>query len=248
MRFLRRPLSESLLFGLLLGVLFVAGCDSSEDSDPMPSATFDATITAAADGSTTPFSGDAQTTDLRSMSDGFIGGAVPLPISPPDSGFGMRPFPSEPPQGTAILLSSQASSLSGLGDGRILSFFLPGDDVTENTYDIIGAGGSIFTGVVPLTEDAQSVPTTAAYTEIEGSTFRSAFPSSGSVTVTRVTPDGIFGAFTLETELAVTFEIPTDPTSPTAFPDTSSFTPEPFAATIEGTFEARRVEPPDVSQ
>jgi len=245
MRVLRHPRSESLLFGLLLGVLIIAGCDSSGDSDPLPSATFEATITAANEGITS-FSGDAQTTDLSAMGDAFTGGAVPLPS--PDSAFGRRPLPTEPPQGTAILLSSQASSLSGIGDGRILSFLLPGDDVTENTYDIVGTGGSIFTGVVPLTDDPQSVPTTAAYTEIEGSTVRSAFPSSGSITVTRVTPDGIFGTFTLETERAISFEIPSDPTTPTAFPDTSSFAPEPFIATINGTFEARRIEEPDISQ
>jgi len=246
MRVLQHPRSESLLFSLFLGVLIIAGCDSSGDSDPLPSATFEATITAADEG-VTSFSGDAQTTDLSAMGGAFTGGVVPLPS--PDSAFGPRPFPTEPPEGTAILLSSQASSLSGIEDGRVLSFLLPGDDIAEDTYEIAAIGvGPIGIGRIPLSTDAQGVPTTATYTEIDGSTFRSAFPTSGSITVTRVTADGIFGEFTLETEQAVSLEIPSDPTNPTAFPDTSSFAPEPFIATINGTFEARRIEEPDISQ
>lgn len=215
---------------VLLGVLLLlAGCDSSSSPDPVPSATF----TASVSGDTTvSMSGDAQMTTAQEAGM-FIGGALPLmgPVGDDSA--------TQLPEGTIIVLTTpEVTTGAALPGGQSILFFLPGQELSGGEYSL---ANPILTGLTGGFSDPSQLPPLATYLDIEGTLIRTAPGTSGSVTVDRVTAEGVFGSFTFQTLRAIAFDIAEPPTEPVD--DLSDLNTVPFATTIEGRFEAARLDP-----
>ena len=206
-------------------VLFaVSGCDGSGASKPTPSATFSASV--SGDTSAT-LSGSARVTSSASVA--RFGGAIPVPDS---NVVDLPPF--EMAQGTIIALTTEPASASpvSFSSGTTITMFVPDDgDLSPGEYSF---ADSQTTGVI----GSPGLPAVAFYAELNGTSFRTAPATSGAITIDRVTPEGVFGSFRFTTDQAVTVRV----TQPVDSTDISEGTPEPFATTIEGSFEAERFE------
>ncbi|PEN11396.1 hypothetical protein CRI94_15265 [Longibacter salinarum] len=167
--------------------------------------------------------------------------AIPGGMMPDTSSYTWGvPTVSGEQMGTAIVLATADESRTiRTGSAEAILLYLPGaTDPTPGEYDLPNllmtvAGGGI-------TDPSMSSPF-ATYTEARATALRMAPAISGTITVERVTSEGVFGSFRFTTVQALTLDF----AQPVDSPDDSSFEPEPFATTMDGTFEAMRV---DVSQ
>lgn len=230
---------------LALFVLAATGCDSSEsvEETETPSARFEANMTGAVSGD---MSGDASVTTASDFGSA-TGAALPISIE--------GPAPVERQSGLVIVLSTmpETESMNSFPEGQTLLFFLPGDDRGEvQRYEFSAPSfgeGSFGTGSPTLffSETAPEVDAStpiAIYSSFGDANLTTAPVTSGALEVTKVTDEGIFGTFTLQTQAAISVTLPSDPS--TSFdPDANVFEPTPFVATIEGSFEAQRI---DVSE
>lgn len=205
-------------------LLVVAGCDGSGTSNPTPSATFTASVSGDTSAS---LSGSAQATNVASGA--LFGGAIPVPHDAIDD------LPTgQFPQGTVIGLATAPSSGTpvNLSAGTTITFFVPGEGApSRGEYRLLDP---LATGVL----GTPTVPVLATYAEIRGNSFRTAPATSGTITIDRVTSDGVFGSFRFATDQAVTVDM----TQPVDTTDLSDLESEPFTTTIEGSFEAERFE------
>jgi hypothetical protein len=233
----RRYASWIVLPVLALFVVVATGCDSSEsvEETETPSARFEAKVAGAVSGD---MSGDASVAPASDF--GFASGAaLPISIDPPAA--------IEGRSGLAIVLSTipEDETMTSFPEGRTLLFFLPGDERGEaRRYEFsapsFGSGSpTMFFSETPPEIDA-STPI-GVYSSFGEGSLTTAPITSGALEVTRVTDEGIFGTFTLQTQAAISITLPSDPS--TSFnPDATSFEPVPFATTIEGSFEAERID------
>ncbi|NBC86666.1 MAG: hypothetical protein GVY25_10795 [Bacteroidetes bacterium] len=142
--------------------------------------------------------------------------------------------PFEMAQGTIVALTTEPASASpvSFSSGTTITMFVPDDgDLSPGEYSF---ADSQTTGVF----GSPGLPAVAFYAELNGTSFRTAPATSGAITIDRVTPEGVFGSFRFTTDQAVTVRV----TQPVDSTDISGGTPEPFATTIEGSFEAERFE------
>jgi hypothetical protein len=228
---------------LVLGLLS-AGCDSSEPPPPTPSATFSASVSGD---TTASMEGGASLVDAGAAGS-FAGALIPISfrdtLDLPDAG--------APPEGTIITLQQNLDS-DGFTRNDAFSpaiiLFLPGEDgPNAQSYQVQNPLFSAISGGFgsPIEFDPSALPVSATYIEPSPSSVRTALGSRGTITITRVTEEGVFGEFSFETDQALTISglrpmmpgVPTDSTFGT--PDIGL---ERFSLTVDGTFEAQRVDP-----
>lgn len=226
---------------LALFVVVATGCDSSKpDSEPEPpSARFEAKMTGSV---SSDMSGDASVTTTSDFG-AATGAALPISIDGPVSVEGQS--------GLAIFLSTMPvdDASASMPEGQTLLFFLPGDDRGEErryefTAPFLGGDSpmTFFSETSPQVDASEPI---AIYSSFASSSFTTAPVTSGALEVTKVTDEGIFGTFTLQTQAAITITLPSDPSMPFD-PTGNTFEPTPFVTTIEGSFEARRVDLDDL--
>lgn len=162
------------------------------------------------------------------------------------------PFSGESPEGTIITLQQNVDddgfTLNGAFSPAIV-LFLPGaGGPNAQSYRVQNPLPSVISGGFgsPIEFDPLSLSVSAAYIEPSPSSVRTALGSRGTITITQVTEEGVFGEFSFDTDQALTISgfAPTMPGVPT---DSTFGTPdiglEPFGITAEGTFEAQRIDP-----
>ena len=162
------------------------------------------------------------------------------------------PVSGESPEGTVITLQQSVDSDGFTWNGAFSSaivLFLPGaDGPNAQSYQV---QNPLFSGISggfgsPIGFDSSALPVSATYIEPSPSSVRTALGSRGIINITRVTEEGVFGEFSFETDQALTISgfgprmpgIPTDSTFGTPEVDL-----EQFSITVDGTFEAQRIDP-----
>jgi hypothetical protein len=162
------------------------------------------------------------------------------------------PVSGEPPEGTIITLQQNVEPGSLTWNGAFspaIILFLPGEDgPNAQSYQIQNPLFSAISGGFgsPIELNPSALPVSATYIEPGPASVRTALGSRGTINITRVTGEGVFGQFSFETDQALTVGgfgprmpgVPTDSTF--GMPDIGL---ERFNVTVEGTFEAQRVDP-----
>lgn len=235
----RRSICTALLPVLLVLGLMSAGCDSSEPP-PTPSATFSASVSGD---TTASMDGSARLVDAGATGS-LIGALIPTSFSDSLA----TPVTGEPPEGTIITLQQNVESDGFTRNGAFapaIVLYLPGENgPNAQSYQVQNPLFSAVSGGfgAPVEFDPSALPVSATYIEPSPSRVRSALGSRGTITITRVTEEGVFGEFSFEADQAITIS-----GFDAAFPDTTMQTPEvgiePFSLTVDGTFEAQRIDP-----
>lgn len=226
---------------LLLG-LISAGCDSSEPA-PVPSATFSASVTGD---TTASMDGSANLVDAGAAGS-FTGAFIPLSFSDSSA----IPVSGDPPEGTIITLQQNVEGDGYTWNGSFapaIVLYLPGaGGPNAQSYQIQNPLLSGFSGGFgsPVELDPSALPVTAAYIDHGIPRVRTALGSRGTITIARVTDEGVFGEFSFTTDAAITIgDIPNPLTDTTAQTPDVGF--EPFQVTVDGTFEAQRIDPSEL--
>lgn len=240
----RRSILSVFLPAVLAFGLLSAGCDSSEPPPPTPSATF----TASVSGDTTAsMEGGANLVDAGAVVS-FTGAFIPVSFRDSLD----VPVTGAPPEGTIITLQQNVGSDGLTWNGAFspaIVLFLPGDgSPNAQSYQIRNPLFSAISGGFgsPIGLDPSALPVSATYIEPGPASVRTALGSRGTINIMQVTDEGVFGEFSFETEQALTIG-GFGPTMPGVPPDSTFGTPdiglERFRVTVEGTFEAQRIDP-----